>query len=113
MEEKFKYFDELVESAETYGKTSIELIKLKTVEKVSDGVSTMVAWAPVIIAIILFFIVLNFGVALWLGSLMGQIYLGFFAVAGFHALVGLILFFVKNKWIKKPLNDSIINHMLN
>jgi hypothetical protein len=56
---------------------------------------------------------LNFGVALWLGSLMGENYLGFFTVAAFYALIGIILFIFRNKWIKKPLNDSMINHMLN
>ncbi len=113
MEGKVKYFDSLVESAETYGKTTVDLIKLKTVDKVSDGVSSMVAWMSVIIAAILFFITLNFGLALWLGAMMGQLYLGFFTVAGFYALVGIILFIFKDKWIKKPLNNSMINQMLN
>jgi len=113
MEEKYKYIDSLVNSAETYGKTSVELIKLKTVDKVADGTSSMVAWTAVVIALVLFFITLNFGVALWLGALMGESYLGFFTVAGFYALAGVILFIFKDKWIKKPLNNSMINQMLN
>jgi len=40
MEEKYKFIDSLVSSAETYGKTSVELMKLKTVDKVADIVST-------------------------------------------------------------------------
>ena len=113
MEEKYKYIDSLLSSAETYSKTSIELIKLKTVDKVADGTSSFVAYAAVVIALILFFITLNFGVALWLGALMGKSYLGFFTVAAFYALIGIILFIFRNKWIKKPLNNSMINHMLN
>jgi hypothetical protein len=114
MEEKFKYIDSLLNSAETYSKTSIELIKLKTVDKVADGTSSFVAYAAVIIALILFFITLNFGLAFWIGDLLGQkAYLGFFIVAGFYGLAGLILFIFRNKWIKKPLNDSMINQMLN
>lgn len=113
MEEKFKYFDSLLNSAEEYSKTSIELIKLKTVDKVADGTSSLVAYAAVVIALVLFFITLNFGVALWLGTIMGGSYLGFFMVAGFYALVAIILFIFRNKWIKKPLNDSMINQMLN
>ena len=61
----------------------------------------------------LFFITLNFGIALWLGDLIGKIHYGFFVVAGFYALIGLILYIFRNKWIKKPLNDSMINEMLN
>lgn len=113
MEKQIKQIDSLVEKAETYAKTSVELIKLKTVDKVADGTSSFVAWGAVIIAAILFFITLNFGIALWLGDLIGKIHYGFFVVAGFYALVGLILYIFRNKWIKKPLNDSMINEMLN
>jgi len=113
MEEKIKHFDSLVNKAEAYAQTSVELIKLKTVDKVADGTSSLVAWSAVVIALILFFVSLNFGLALWIGALMGQSYLGFFIVAGFYGLAGLLLFIFKNKWIKKPLNDSMINQMLN
>jgi uncharacterized protein YqhQ len=112
MEEKYKKFEELVSSAETYGKTNLELIKLKTVDKVAEGVSAMVAWAVVAIALILFFITLNFGVALLLGELLGSSYIGFLIVAAFYGLLGLILYLNKDKWIKKPLNISLINSML-
>lgn len=113
MEEKYKVLDELITSAETFGKTNVELIKLKTVDKVADGVSSMVAWATVVIALILFFITLNFGIALLIGELVGKTYLGFLIVAAFYGLAGLILYFFKDKWIKKPLNNSLINNMLN
>lgn len=112
MEEKYKILEELVSSAETYGKTNIELIKLKTVDKVADGISSMVAWGMVVIALILFFITLNFGVALLIGELLGSSYIGFLIVAAIYGLAGLILYLVKDKWIKKPLNISLINNML-
>lgn len=112
MEEPLKQFDTLVERADSYAKTSVELIKLKTIDKVAEGTSSFVAWSAVIIAIILFFIIFNFGIALWLGAILDKIYLGFFIVAGFYAIVGTILFLFKDKWIKKPLNDSMVNEML-
>lgn len=114
MEEKYKYFGSLIDSAETYGKTTVELIKLKTVDKVADGTSSLVAWTAVVIALVLFFITLNFGLAYLIGDLLGQkTYIGFFIVAAFYGLAGLILYFFKDKWIKKPLNNSMINQMLN
>lgn len=113
MEEKYKYIEPLIESVENYSKTSIELIKLKTIDKVADGTSSMIAWMPVIISIILFFIIVNFGLALWIGALLEMVYMGFFIVAGFYALAGIILYIFKDKWIKKPLYISIINQMLN
>jgi len=113
MDEKYKYIEPLIESIEAYSKTGVELVKLKTVDKVADGTSSMVAWLPVIIALILFFIIVNFGLALWIGSMLEMIYMGFFIVAGFYAIVGIILFIFKDKWIKKPLYVSMINQMLN
>lgn len=114
MEEKYKYIGSLLDSAETYGKTTAELIKLKTVDKVADGTSSLVAWTAVVIALVLFFITLNFGLAYLIGDLLGQkTYIGFFIVAAFYGLAGLILYIFKDKWIKKPLNNSMINQMLN
>ncbi len=112
MEKQLKHFDSLIERADDYAKTSVQLIKLKTIDKVADGTSSFVAWSAVIIAAILFFIIFNFGVALWLGAILEKIYLGFFIVAGFYAIVGLILYLFRNKWIKKPMNDSMVNEML-
>ncbi|MBK6285922.1 MAG: hypothetical protein IPF54_27460 [Draconibacterium sp.] len=113
MDEKYKYIEPLIESIEAYSKTGVELVKLKTIDKVADGTSSMVAWLPVIIALILFFIIVNFGLALWIGSMLEMIYMGFFIVAGFYALAGIILYIFKDKWIKKPLYVSMINQMLN
>ena len=113
MDEKYKYIEPLIESIEAYSKTGVELVKLKTIDKVADGTSSMVAWLPVIIALILFFVIVNFGLALWIGSMLEMIYMGFFIVAGFYALAGIILYIFKDKWIKKPLYVSMINQMLN
>ncbi len=112
MEEKYKYIEPLIERVEAYSKTSIELVKLKTVDKVADGTSSLFAWLPIVIALILFFTILNFGLALWIGALLEMVYMGFFIVAGFYALVGIILFIFKDKWIKNPMYVSMINQML-
>lgn len=86
MEEKFKYVESLIESAEAYGKTSIELVKLKTVDKVADGVSSFVAWTAFVIALILCFTILNFGLALWIGDMLDKVYMGFLLLRGFMLL---------------------------
>lgn len=112
MEERRKQVDLLVDSVEQYANTSIELAKLKTVDKISDSASSAVAWLAVGVTLVLFFITLNFGVALWIGDLLGKSYQGFLIVAGFYGVVGLILFMLKDKLIKKPLNNTLINQML-
>ena len=112
MEDRSEIIDERVERAETYGKTTLELIKLKSVDKLADGASSMAAWLAVIAALLIFFMTFNIGLALWIGAMVGGSYLGFFIVAGFYALIGLILLLFKNRLIKKPLSETIINQML-
>jgi hypothetical protein len=66
----------------------------------------------VIIMISLFALVLNIGIALLLGELLGKSYYGFFIVAGFYLVAGIILHFFLHKWIKKPISDLIIKQAL-
>jgi len=57
--------------------------------------------------------ILNIGLAIWIGELLGQMYLGFFVVGGFYALIAIILHLFRNSWLKKPVSSMIIKKMLN
>jgi len=57
--------------------------------------------------------ILNIGLSFWLGSLLGETWYGFFAVGGFYAVLAIVLIIFKKKWLKGPLNDVIVNKMLN
>lgn len=104
--------ENLIEKGEQYGKTTIELLKLKTLDKSADVVSNIVSWAVVIVFAVLFFLILNIGVALWLGELFGKAYYGFFAVSGFYALLAIVFGIFRKQLIKKPLNNSIVEQVL-
>ena len=104
--------DALIEKGEQYGKTTLELLKLKTLDKSSDVASNLVSWLIVFVFAVLFFLILNIGVVLWLGGLMGKSYYGFFAVSGFYALLALIFGIFRKQLVKDPLNNSIIEQVL-
>lgn len=108
MEDKATPIESLFERAEAYGKTSLKLIKLKAIDKSSELLSTIMSWLIVVIVAALFFIILNIGIALWLGEILGKIYYGFFIVAGIYAVLG--VFFML--WAKKYINNTIISKML-
>jgi len=108
MEDRATPIESLFERAEEYGKTSLKLLKLKVVDKTAELLSTVISWMIAIVVVALFFIVLNIGIALWLGEVLGKSYYGFFIVAGFYAVVGIIVLL----WIKKPINNSIISKMV-
>ena len=112
MEDQASLIESLIEKGEQYGKTTLELLKLKTLDKSADVTSTLVSWLIVVIFAVLFFLILNIGVALWLGELLGKSYYGFFVVAGFYAILALLFGIFRKSLIKKPVNNSIINQVL-
>jgi hypothetical protein len=112
MDEQSSLIDALIEKGEQYGKTTIELLKLKTLDKSANVASDLVSWLIVVIFAVLFFLILNIGVALWLGELLGKSYYGFFAVSGFYALLAIVFYLFRKPLIKNPVNDSIITQVL-
>jgi membrane-associated HD superfamily phosphohydrolase len=104
--------DSLFERLEVYGKTTFEYSKLKLLETVVIVVNMLLPRLSVVLVLSMFVLVLNIGIALFLGELLGKSYYGFFIVAGFYLLAGLILHLFLHKWIKKPLGDLIIKQAL-
>jgi len=103
----------LFEKTEIHLRTTVELYKLKMIDKSADVVSSLTANLAVLVFVILFLISLNIGAAFWIGECMGKAYLGFFIVSGFYGLVSIVLFIFRNRWIKKPVKDLVINKSLN
>ena len=113
MEDKNNFIEPLLERAESYGKTSYELLKLKAVDKTADLTSTIISRGAAVLMLYMFIVIVNIGIALWLGDLLGKSYYGFFCVAGFYAIIGGVLFFFMHDSIKKRVSNSLISQMLN
>ena len=108
METPASLIESLVERAEIFGKTTFELSKLKLLETTTHVVTSAVSRLGVIIMFSLFVLVLSIGIALLLGELLGKSYYGFFIVAIFYFVAGIVFHFFLRKWIKKTVSDSII-----
>ena len=111
MDDHAKLIELLFERAAEYGKTSFELIKLKTVDKTSDIVSSLIPHSVVVVLIASFLFFFNFGLAFWLGEVLGKAYYGFFVVAAFYCVLGIVLLFL-HKWVKKIICNYIIKLVL-
>jgi fatty acid desaturase len=111
MEENAKLIESLYEKVVDYGVTSFELIKLKALDKASDVASSFFPNAIVFVVIASFLLLLNLGLAFWLGEMLGKVFLGFFIVAGFYGLVAFVLHFFMHKWLKKHFQNYIIKLM--
>ena len=113
MEEQPGNIQLLIDRAGDYLETRLELLKLKATQKSSDVVSSIASTVIMVSIMIMFFIILNIGLALLIGELLGKSYYGFFALAGFYLLAGLIFSAFKNKWVKEPVTNSIIKKVYN
>ncbi|MFH6992433.1 hypothetical protein [Flavobacterium sp. FlaQc-48] len=102
----------LYEKAENYTKTSLELLKLKTVSAVADVLSTLTSRIAVGAVVAFFTLFLNIGISLWLGKLLGEYYYGFFIVALFYLVVAVVMHSLQHKIIKTPIGNMIISSIL-
>ena len=112
MEDNIKSIESLLERVADYSKTSYELAKLKTLDKTSDVASTLVPHSIVFVLFASFMLFVNFGIAFWLGELLGNTYYGLFVVAGFYVISGLVLHFFFHKKIKNLVWNYIIQQVL-
>jgi hypothetical protein len=112
MEDNAKLLESLLDKAKEYGITTYELARLKTIDKISDVVSSIVPFLIVIILLTSCLLFLNLGIALWLGEMLGNSFYGFFVVAGFYLVLALILRFFMHDWVKKKMGDIIVKHIL-
>ncbi len=112
MEENTTFFGVLLERIESYSKTTIDLIKLKAVDKLAKIVSNVVYGVLLSLFSFFFLIILNLALAFWLGDLLGKVYLGFLIVAGFYVLLIIILVLFKKQIIKSPITNTIVTKFL-
>lgn len=113
MENTFNRIESLVEKTENYGKTSFELYRLKTISKTAEVISTFVSRGAVVLVLFMFLVFASFGLSLWLGEILGKSYLGFLCVAAFYIVLGVVLYFVLHRLIKRKISNSIISEIFN
>ena len=108
MEDNAKLIELLVNRFVEYSKTSYNLYKLKTIDKATDLVSTSIPNLVFYITVGLSILFGSLGLSFWLGEILGNTYLGFFTVAVFYILIGLIIHFFLHTWLKKIISNYMI-----
>ncbi len=109
MHETTKALESLLVRFTEYGKTSIELMKLKLIDRLSSTISSVMPNLIICCFLAVFLLFMNVGIAFWLGELLGKIYLGFFAVGLLFLFLGFIVRIFMYKWLKKIVRNLFIN----
>jgi len=101
----------LVEKGQDYGKSSLNLIKLKAIDKGAEITSTVITKALLIHVFIVFITLVSVSVALMLGDMLGKVYYGFFIIAAFHFLLWIVLYMFYST-VKSKINNGVISNIL-
>lgn len=112
MENIAENIEKLYEKAERYSKTTYELVRLNTIDKTSDIISSLAIVITILVIAAVFTLFINIGIALWIGQALNSNALGFFIVSGFYIIVGIIVFIKRNELIKIPLDNLIVSKLL-
>ncbi len=108
----FTLIESLIGQTKEYVENRIELLKLKAVDKTANVFSAVVSGVILFMVFFIFFVVLNIGLALLIGDLVGKSYLGFLLLALLYAIIGLVVFFGRNTWMKSMFTSIIIKKVL-
>lgn len=102
---------ELIDKAETYAKTNVELYKLKAIDKTTDVFSSIASGIVIGVVVTFLVIILSIGASLLIGEWMGKLYLGFFIVAAFYAVLAVILVATKKRLLEVFFNNYIVHQI--
>lgn len=112
MENKPTNVEDLFYKLKDYGDTRLDLLKLKSISKVSGFLSSMIT--SIILLILLFLVVLcvTIGASLLFGALLGETYYGFFIMGAVYIIIGLVLYSRRAKILKTPISNKLIKDLI-
>lgn len=112
MENQSSPVESLIDRVKSYVETRVDLLKLKGIDKSSSFLSLLISILVVILISFIALMLLSVGIALLLGDLLGKTYYGFFIVAVLYFITGLVMYSNRDKWLKKPIANSMIKKLI-
>jgi hypothetical protein len=104
--------DILLSEAGEYLETRATLLKLQTVESLTDVVSTLVSGLGLFCILAWILVVFSIGIALLIGDLLGKTCYGFFIIGGVYAIAGLFCYMLRDRLLKQPFSNILIRKLL-
>jgi hypothetical protein len=105
--------EDLFDHLRDYLDTGRELFALKMLNRFITATSSAIVWSAFVLIALLVLLFVSIGGALWIGAALESNYLGFFIIAGFYAVIALVIYFGRDKLFTKPLKNKMIDNMLN
>lgn len=102
----------LFKKAKEYADINIELIRLNSIDKIADVLSSLVSRIIIFMFVVMFVLLVNIALSLYLGELLGKDYLGYLVVAVIYLLLLIVVNFYRDKIIKIPITNLVIAKLL-
>ena len=111
MEKLFTKAEDLASNIKDYVNARIDALKLNAAEKTSGIIANFVARIMVIIFLFFFVGLGSIALSLVLGLWIGNAWIGFLIVGLFYLLLALIVWATRDKLIRLPVMNAIIQQM--
>ena len=107
MEDKSK-IEQIYERVEQYLSTSVELYKLKALQKVAETATSIITSLLMAVFGLLFLLFVSIGLAVYLGEVMGKMHYGFMIVAGIYLIFAIVVYVLRAQVLKDKVNTYIV-----
>ena len=111
MEKLLSNAEDLVDKIKEYVNTRIDSLKLSVAEKSSGIVANGVARIIVALFVLFFMALGSIALSLIIGIWIGKMWAGFLVVGGFYLLLGFIVWATRDKLIRVPVMNAMIQQM--
>ncbi len=111
MEEEKSTTKKIYEQVEQYAKTSIELYKLKATQTVANSFAAVATGFVLWVLLSMFLLFVSIAAGFYFGEVLGGWHYGFFLVAGFYALIAVIIYIYRVKCLKENIADFIVKQI--
>lgn len=105
-------FTAIIDQSKKYLDTKMEITRLKLVDKSAEVVSSIAASLFTIILAFLSITLFSIGLAIIIGKQLNGYEYGFLSLGGFYAILLLVFYFGREKWLKIPVANRLIEKML-
>ena len=112
MENPIDHLESIFDSAEAYGKTTLELIKLRSLEISSTVISSMLSQLAVFAILFLCLFTVSIGIAFLIGQQLHNVPYGFLIVGGGYLVAGIAARQFLSQWIRKRVTHLILKETL-
>lgn len=113
MKDKESKMENLIDDLKEYAEVQGDIIKLEAADRISAAASSLAASVILGVTGVFVLIFLSAGCAWLIGYYTHNPAIGFFSIAAFYLLMGIIVYSSKDKLIKTPLVNAVLKKMIN